>query len=194
MASTRKSSNAERPAGPLAAAQRLLGALALRDRTIAVGLSGGVDSTVLLHVLRALAPAHGYVLRAVHVHHGISPNADAWARFCRKMCRDWHVPLSTMRIEIGPLRGKGLESAARDARRAALARVRADALVLAHHLDDQAETVLLSLLRGAGVRGASAMPALGRLGTKLLRRPLLQVPRARFLRSARRHRPQRVAD
>lgn len=194
MASTRKSSNAERRAGPLAAAQRLLGAVALRDRTIAVGLSGGVDSTVLLHVLRALAPAHGYVLRAVHVHHGISANADAWARFCRKMCRDWHVPLRTLRVEIGPLRGKGLEAAARDARRAALARVRADALVLAHHLDDQAETVLLSLLRGAGVRGASAMPALGRLGSKLLLRPLLEVPRAELLRYARANRLQWVDD
>jgi tRNA(Ile)-lysidine synthase len=194
MASTRKSSNAERPAGPLAAAQRLLGALALRDKTIAVGLSGGIDSTVLLHVLRALAPAHGYSLRAVHVHHGISPNANAWARFCRKLCRDWHVPLSILRIEIGSLRGKGLEAAARDARRAALARVRADAIALAHHLDDQAETVLLSLLRGAGVRGASAMTALGRLGNKLLLRPLLEVPHAELLRYARANRLQWVDD
>ncbi|MGH8736341.1 MAG: tRNA lysidine(34) synthetase TilS [Burkholderiales bacterium] len=185
MASTRKSSNAERPAGPLAAAQRLLGALALRDKTITVGFSGGVDSTVLLHMLRTLAPAHGYRLRAVHVHHGISPNADVWARFCRKLCRDWRVPLSTLRVNVGSLRGKGLEAAARDARRAALASVRADAVALAHHLDDQAETVLLSLLRGAGVRGASAMPACGRLGPKLLLRPLLEVPRAELLRYAR---------
>ncbi len=194
MASTRKSSNAERPAGPLAAAQRLLGALVLRDKTIAVGLSGGVDSTVLLHVLRALGPAHGYKLRAVHVHHGISPNADDWARFCRKLCRDWRVPLSTLRVDIGSPRGRGLEAAARDARRAALARVRADALALAHHLDDQAETVLLSLLRGAGVRGASGMPALGRLGAKLLLRPLLEVPRAELTRYAHANGLQWVDD
>jgi tRNA(Ile)-lysidine synthase len=194
MASTRKSSNAERPAAPLAAAQRLLGTLALRGKTIAVGLSGGVDSIVLMHVLRALEPAHGYKLRAVHVHHGISPNADAWARFCRKLCRGWRVPLSILRVDIGSPRGRGLEAAARDARRAALAGVRADAVALAHHLDDQAETVLLSLLRGAGVRGASGMPALGRLGTKPLLRPLLEVPRAELMRYAQAHGLQWVDD
>ena len=194
MASTRKSSSAERPAGPLAAAQRLLGALALRDKTIALGLSGGADSTVLLHVLRTLAPAYGYKLRAVHVHHGISPNSDAWARFCRRLCRDWRVPLSTLRVDVGSPRGKGLEAAARDARRAALARVRADAVVLAHHLDDQAETVLLRLLRGTGVRGAGAMPALGRLGAKPLLRPLLEVPRAELMHYAQAHGLQWVDD
>jgi tRNA(Ile)-lysidine synthase len=185
MASTRKSSNADRAVGPLAAARRLLDALGLRDKTVAVGLSGGVDSTVLLHVLRTLAPAYGYKLHAVHVHHGISPNADAWTRFCRKLCRQWRVPLGTRRVDIGSPRGKGLEAAARDARRAALAGVRADAVALAHHLDDQAETILLSLLRGAGVRGASGMSQLGRLGEKLLLRPLLEVPRAELLRYAR---------
>jgi tRNA(Ile)-lysidine synthase len=187
MASTRKSSNAERPAAPLAAARRLLDTLVLRDKTIAVGFSGGVDSTVLLHVLRALAPAHGYKLRAVHVHHGISPNADAWARFCRRLCREWRVPLSILRVNIGSPHGKGLEAAARNTRRAALAAVRADAVALAHHLDDQAETVLLSLLRGAGVRGASGMPAFGRLGTTPLLRPLLEVPRAELTRYAQAH-------
>jgi len=193
MASTRKSSSADR-AEPLAAAQRLLRSLDLRGKTIVVGLSGGVDSTVLLHLLRALAPAHGYALRAVHVHHGISPNADRWARFCRKMCREWSVPLTVRRVSIGSPRGKGLEGAAREARRAALAALRADAVAFAHQLDDQAETVLLSLLRGAGVRGASGMPALGRLGTKPLLRPLLEVPRAELLGYARRYGLQWIED
>jgi tRNA(Ile)-lysidine synthase len=133
-------------------------------------------------------------LRAVHVHHGISPNADAWARFCRRLCRDWRVPLSVLRVDIGSSYGKGLEAAARDARRAALAGVRADAVALAHHLDDQAETVLLSLLRGAGVRGASGMPALGRLGGKPLLRPLLDVPRAELTRYAQSHGLEWVDD
>jgi tRNA(Ile)-lysidine synthase len=194
MASTRKSSNAERTAGPVAAAQRLLDALALRNKTIAVGLSGGADSTVLLHVLRALAPAYGYALRAVHVHHGISPNADAWARFCRRLCGDWRVPLSTRRVEIGSRHSKGLEAAARDARRGALAGVRAEYVALAHHLDDQAETILLSLLRGAGVRGASGMSQLGKLGEKALLRPLLEVPRAELLHYARANRLEWVED
>jgi tRNA(Ile)-lysidine synthase len=172
----------------------MLRTLDLSDATIAVGLSGGVDSTVLLHVLRSLAPSHGYALRAVHVHHGISPNADRWARNCRRVCRELGVPLSIRRVSVGSRRGKGLEEAARLARRAALTRVRADAIAFAHQLDDQAETVLLSLLRGAGVRGASGMPAIGWLGTKKLIRPLLEVPRAEVLRYARAEGLQWIED
>ncbi len=194
MASSRKSSSADRASSPLVAAQRLLRTLDLSGRKIAVGLSGGVDSTVLLHVLRSLAPCHGYALRAVHVHHGISPNADRWARYCRRVCREWGVPLSIRRVNVGSRRGKGLEEAARVARRAALTRVRADAIAFAHQLDDQAETVLLSLLRGAGVRGASGMPAVGTLGAKLLIRPLLEVPRADLLGYARAEGLQWVED
>jgi tRNA(Ile)-lysidine synthase len=158
-----------------------------------VGLSGGVDSVVLLHRLRALAPRAGFRLSALHVHHGLSRNADAWAAFCRKLCRDWGVPLAVRRVRVAR-RGAGLEAAARDARRAALARAEADALALAHHLDDQAETVLLDLLRGAGPRGAAAMPARGRLGDKLLLRPLLAVPRREILAYARAHRLAWVED
>jgi len=184
MASTRKSSSADLAVSPVAAAERLLRTVDLRGATVAVGLSGGVDSTMLLHVLRALAPRHGYALHAVHVHHGISANADGWALFCSRLCRDWGVPLDIRRVKVGSSRGKGLEAAARQARRAALEAVSADTLAFAHHLDDQAETVLLSLLRGAGVRGASGMPAVGRLGAKLLLRPLLEVSRAEILRYA----------
>jgi tRNA(Ile)-lysidine synthase len=185
MASSRKSSSAERAVGPVAAAERLLRAIDLRGATLAVGFSGGVDSTVLLHVLSALAPRFGFALRAVHVNHGISPNSDDWARFCATGCRRLNVPLEIRRVKIGSRRGRGLEEAARQARRAVLEKTRAEAVALAHHLDDQAETVLLNLLRGAGVRGASGMPALGRLGAKLLLRPLLEVPRAELLRYAR---------
>lgn len=158
----------------------------LRGKRLAAGLSGGVDSVVLLHLLRDLAPRHGYRLSAVHVHHGLSPNADAWARFCRKLCRDWGVPLVVRRARIQK-KGRGLEAAAREARRAVFARLRVDAIALAHQLDDQAETVLLNLLRGAGTRGAAAMPAAGRLGGKILLRPLLHVPRREILAYARAH-------
>jgi tRNA(Ile)-lysidine synthase len=160
---------------------------------VAVGLSGGVDSVVLLHRLHALAPRLGFRLSALHVHHGLSPNADAWAAFCRKLCKDWGVPLAVRKVRVRR-RGAGLEAAARAARRAAFARVGADAIALAHHLDDQAETVLLNLLRGAGPRGASAMPAAGRLGGKQLLRPLLEVPRREILAYARAHRLAWVED
>ena len=165
----------------------------LRGKHLAAGLSGGVDSVVLLHLLRDLAPRHGYTLSAVHVHHGLSPNAAAWARFCRKLCRDWGVPLIVRRVKVRK-QGKGLEAAARDARRTVFAGLKADAIALAHQLDDQAETVLLNLLRGAGTRGAAAMPAAGRLGGKLLLRPLLHARRREVLAYARAHRLAWIED
>jgi tRNA(Ile)-lysidine synthase len=164
MASSRKPPRAE------------LGGLDLRGKRVAVGLSGGVDSVVLLDLLCAAAPRHGFRVAAVHVHHGLSPHADAWARFCRKLCRDRGVPLVVRRVGVRK-QGKGLEAAARAARRDAFARHPAPVIALAHQLDDQAETVLLNLLRGAGARGASAMPVAGRLGGKILLRPLLAVRR-----------------
>lgn len=181
MASTRKPPSVE-AAGP-----------ALRGKRVAVGLSGGVDSVVLLHLLRDAAPRLGIALSAVHVHHGLSPNADAWARFCRKLCRDWGVPLVVRRVRIRKA-GNGLEAAAREARRAVFAGLPAQAIALAHQLDDQAETVLLNLLRGAGPRGASAMPAAGRLGNKILWRPLLAVPRRAILAYARAERLAWIED
>ena len=170
-----------------------LGGLDLRGRRVAVGLSGGVDSVVLLDLLRAAAPQLGLRLEAVHVHHGLSRYADDWARFCRALCRQWGVPLAVRRVKIDK-RGRGLEAAARAARRAVFARHPAPVIALAHQLDDQAETVLLNLLRGAGVRGASAMPVAGRLGGKTLLRPLLAVPRSRILAYARARRLRWVED
>lgn len=153
-----------------------LGGLDLRGKRVAVGLSGGVDSVVLLDLLRTAAPRHGFRVEALHVNHGLSPRAGEWARFCRSLCRKWGVPLAVRRVKVDK-RGHGLEAAARAARRAVFARHPAPVIALAHQLDDQAETVLLNLLRGAGVRGASAMPTVGRVGDKTLLRPLLAVRR-----------------
>src|SRR5258706_3126153 len=118
---------------------------------LAVGLSGGVDSVVLLHLLKSRQAAEGYKLSAVHVHHGLSPNADAWAAFCRKLCKRLEVPLTVRKVKVRKA-GAGLEAAARDARYAVFRDLPQKGIVLAHHLDDQAETVLMNLLRGAGVR------------------------------------------
>lgn len=191
MASSRKRPSASERV--LAAARGLLGGLELGGRRLAVGLSGGVDSVVLLHVLRALAPEHGYRLRAIHVHHGLSPNADAWSRFCAALCRRWSVPLAIRRVKVSRA-GRGLEAAAREARYAAYRRLRADAIALGHQLDDQAETVLLNLLRGAGLAGASGMPASGRLGGKRLLRPLLGVPREAIAAYATAHGLEWIED
>ena len=128
-----------------------------RASRVCVALSGGVDSTVVLHVLAGLRSAAGFSLCAAHVHHGISPHAEQWREHCAQACASLNVPFSALRVIVPRDHPDGLEAAAREARHAALASVEADWLVFGHHRDDQAETVLFRLLRGAGVRGAGAM-------------------------------------
>lgn len=153
---------------------------------LSVGFSGGLDSTVLLHLLAELRPATGYVLAAVHVHHGLSCHADAWADHCRAVCAGLAVPIEIRRVQVR-VTGDGPEAAARAARYAAFAALDTDVLALAHHRDDQAETVLAQLLRGGGARGLAAMPACRPLpgGRVRLWRPLLDTTRADLLGWAR---------
>ncbi len=160
---------------------------------MAVGLSGGMDSVVLLHVMRSLAPRFGYELSAIHVNHGLSPNAGDWQKFCSAFCLELGVPLEKVKVKV-KRRHQGLEAAAREARRAAFQGLRVNAIALAHHLDDQAETVLFNLLRGAGLEGASGMPARGKLGRKSLLRPLLGVSRAAIREYASAHRLAWIED
>lgn len=143
---------------------------------VCVGLSGGCDSVVLLHLMHGLGL--GDRLSALHVHHGLSANAGAWADFCADYCRRLGVALEVVRVEVERHTGLGLEAAARQARYAAFAACPADCLALAHHRGDQAETVLFNLLRGTGVAGAAGMPAERRLGRLRLWRPLLDHSRA----------------
>ena len=137
---------------------------------------------VLLHLLQQLAPRFFWRLSALHVHHGISPNADAWADFCAGFCASYAIPLHIEQVDIAPLRAHGIEAAARKLRHAAFARQACDFVALAHHADDQAETLLLQLLRGSGVRGAAAMSLLAdRGGSPKLLRPLLHCSRREIL-------------
>ena len=177
----------------VAAARALLASVPLEGERVAVGLSGGLDSVVLLDVLHRLAPEFGYRLQAVHVHHGLSPNADAWARFCRALCRARRVPFALHRVRVDR-RKVGLEAGARRARQAAFRSAKADVIALAHHADDQAETVLLNLFRGTGLAGARGMPAIGRLGGQLVLRPLLGVSRAEVVAYARQRALSHVED
>ena len=164
-------------------------------RSILLGLSGGVDSVVLLHLLHKLSVRYAWCLSALHVHHGINPEADAWATFCADLCVLHKIPLQVERVDIAPLRSLGIEAAARTLRHDAFARQSVDFIALAHHLDDQAETLLLQLLRGAGVRGASAMPAIKhRASAPSLIRPLLDVPRSVLMEYALEHALQWVED
>ncbi|MFA6903481.1 MAG: tRNA lysidine(34) synthetase TilS [Gallionellaceae bacterium] len=160
-----------------------------------LGLSGGVDSVVLLHLLAQLSPRFSWRVSALHVHHGISIHADGWAAFCAELCDKLSIPFQLERVDISPLREMGIEAAARQLRHAALARHAADFIALAHHRDDQAETLLLQLLRGAGVRGASAMQIFkSRPNAPSLLRPLLEVDRSELETYAREHGLQWVED
>ena len=152
----------------------------LEGERILVGLSGGVDSVVLLH---ALSREHRR-LGAAHIHHGLSANADRWAAFCRRLCKRLGVPLTVRRVRV-QRNGQGVEAAARAVRYAAFAKLPFDVLALAHQLDDQAETVLMSLLRGAGARGASGMRPRARWQGRTLIRPLLDVRREAIVAYAR---------
>jgi tRNA(Ile)-lysidine synthase len=192
MASSRK----RRSSDPHAEVARVLGKLDIAGCTLCVGLSGGVDSVVLLKLLLSLKPRLGYALTAIHVNHGLSPHAAQWETFCANLCKRWKVPLAIERVRVAKTR-RGLEAEARNQRYVAFATHAADFLFLAHHLDDQAETLLLQLLRGAGVRGLAAMQEVSRNspqpGVPVVR-PLLAVARAEILRYARRHRLTWVED
>ena len=153
--------------------------------TVCVALSGGCDSVVLLHSLSQLGL--GDRLGALHVHHGLSPHADAWDAFCQRYCHELGVPLLVRRVSVASGTGCGLEAAARDARYAAFAEAPADCLFLAQHGGDQAETLLLNLLRGCGVTGAAAMPVERQCGGRRLLRPLLGESRVDIEAYARCH-------
>ena len=156
---------------------------------LCVALSGGLDSTALLHALAALAARDGLRLRALHVDHGLQSDSAAWAEACRATCRAAGVALEVIELRLAPSPGESLEAAAREARYAALAARLADGerLLTAHHRDDQLETVLIQLLRGAGVAGLAAMPVRARLGRGWQLRPLLSVDRAELRAYAKKH-------
>jgi tRNA(Ile)-lysidine synthase len=173
-----------RDAPPIAAVDAVLtaalAAYTAPGQRVAVALSGGMDSIVLLDALRALAPRFALSMSALHVDHQLSPHAGQWAEFCAAACAEHRVPLTTARVDVARRPGQSLEAAARAARYRKLLAADVDIVVLAHHADDQAETVLLQLLRGAGPAGLAAMPhhrAGGVTGPALLR-PLLELPRA----------------
>lgn len=143
-----------------------------------VAYSGGLDSCVLLHLLARAARHHRLPpIRAVHVHHGLQAVADAWPAHCQRFCDELGVALDVRYVQVAP--GASLERAAREARYAAFGAlmVPGEALLLAQHQDDQAETLLYRLLRGAGVRGLAAMARSRGLGPGHALRPLLDVPR-----------------
>lgn len=145
---------------------------------ICLGLSGGLDSVVLLHALAELRAANPFELSALHVHHGLSPNAEEWAAFCQTLCAELNVVCQVVRLQLPSAAGKGIERVAREARYKAFTAASGHILCLAHHQNDRAETLLLNLFRGAGPVGLAGVPESRWLGQKRLLRPLLEIPRS----------------
>jgi len=141
-----------------------------------VGFSGGADSTALLHALCQIQGQLDTPISAVHVNHGLHPDADHWQLQCQDFCHQHHIALTCLKISLQNCSGKGLEAEARQLRYAAISDLLnpTDCLLTAHHADDQAETLLLNLMRGSGVDGMTAMPESRPLGTGVLQRPLLR--------------------
>jgi tRNA(Ile)-lysidine synthase len=185
-----------------------------QPNTLWVGFSGGLDSTVLLHALNALydnvIPAQAGIhnddsiesgntqlqIKAIHIHHGLSPNADAWTKHCAQLCQTLNIPLQVVRVDAKPKPGESPEAAAREARYSAFKQIieEGDWLLTGHHQDDQAETLLIQLLRGSGVKGLAAMPAFTPFAKGHLVRPLLNFSRKELETYAHENQLQWVDD
>lgn len=156
-----------------------------------VAFSGGLDSTVLLHLV-SMARKQGLLtmpVQAIHIHHGLQAAADAWERHCSEVCKTLDVALTAVRVQVDCNAGRSIEEAARQARHRAFAThmQAGELLLLAHHQDDQIETVLFRLLRGSGAAGMAGMPRSRPCGEAVLLRPLLAYPRAMLVAYANHH-------
>jgi tRNA(Ile)-lysidine synthase len=160
--------------------RHLRAALSARDLApLCVAYSGGPDSTALLHALAQLPAARSRGLRAVHIDHGLHADSAAWSDHCRRFCAALLLPCNVVQVQVDAAGGRGIEAAAREVRYQALATQLqpGEYLLLGHHRDDQAETVLLKLLRGAGPEGLAGMRALRPFAHGQLWRPLLDLSR-----------------
>ncbi len=166
------------------------------DARIHVGVSGGLDSVVLLHLLATLREFTEISLTTLHAHHGLHPDADRWQEFCERLCAKWSVTFKTRRLDVPVKNGDGYEASARKARYRWYASIvkPTDYLLLAHQRDDQAETVLLNLLRGAGIRGLCAMSLTSSFERRRVIRPLLGYDRQQLVAYADEHQLEWVED
>ncbi len=149
-----------------------------QQRQFLIGLSGGLDSTVLLALWEKYRQKQPHLqLRAIHIHHGLSPNADHWVAHCQQLCQQFSIPLIIEKVQLS--RGMGVEAAARQARYHAIQRhiLPQEMLVTAHHQQDQTETFFLALKRGSGVSGLSAMKTQSAVFNFTIFRPLLPLSR-----------------
>ena len=165
------------------------------DRYV-VAFSGGLDSSVLLHALASARAEHSKPIVAIHVDHGLQPDSKSWVEHCRRFTAELRVPFENLEVTVATGTGQGVEAAAREARYAALQGLLkpGDWLLSAHHRDDQAETVLMNLMRGSGTTGLGGIPAARRIGDCWLVRPLLDVSRDELEDYANSHTLETLTD
>ncbi len=162
--------------------------------SIIVAYSGGLDSTVLLHLLAQ--SKYKKQLTAVHINHGLMPDAEKWAQHCQQSCQQLDVPIHVEKVAVNKQHLQGLEAAAREARYGALLKHASKEAVFltGHHQDDQAETMLLQLFRGAGPAGLAAMPLVSAFANARLVRPLLEITRQEIRDYANQEKLQWIED
>lgn len=166
-----------------------------QHRRFVIAYSGGLDSTVLLHQFKQLTLSQPHFqVRAIHIHHGLSPNADHWQKHCQLQCTQWQMPFNTYSVDIA--QSSNIEAQARLARYQCFQQQLADdeILVTAHHLDDQSETFLLALKRGSGIKGLAAMQTYSQLFNIQLFRPLLHFQKTQLLDYAHQHQLHWIED
>lgn len=170
--------------------------LGKKDKHYLVAFSGGMDSHVLLKLCVLLREQIPFQLRAIHIHHGLSPHAEAWVQHCEQVCEAYDVPLTIHRLALNCQPGDSLEEIARQKRYEAIAKemMAESVLLTAHHQDDQAETFLLQLMRGSGLKGLSAMPLIKSFATGWHARPLLSTKRVDLLAFANQNQLQWIED
>lgn len=163
-----------------------------QDRVL-LAYSGGVDSQVLLHLLHQHQQRHGFSLRAIHVHHGLQADADAWVLFCQQTCAQYQVPLAVEYIQVS---AGNTEADAREKRYQVLAKhlQHQEIVMTAHHKNDSAETFLLQAFRGAGVLGLAAIAENKAFISGHIHRPLLSVSKSELLAYAKQHQLKWVED
>lgn len=151
------------------------------DKTYWIAYSGGLDSSVLLALASELKHVLPLKLHAIHIHHGLNAHADEWVKHCQQVCADYDIPLDVHYLQLNITHN--IEASARSARYAVFAeKLQAgDVLLTAHHENDQAETLLLQLMRGAGTKGLAAMPVEKVFARGIHARPLLSCSRNELL-------------
>ncbi len=143
-----------------------------------IGLSGGIDSIVLLDLFSKIRKIKEFNLSAIHVNHNLSPNAENWQQFCIDICNKYDIPLIAKSVNIKKIAGQGLENSARIIRYQEYAQTDANVIILAHHQDDQIETMLSQIMRGSNLHNSAGMLSIKKRAQQTFWRPLLNIPKS----------------